>query len=374
MSAREADIVVIGAGPAGSVAGAALARAGRRVTIIESKPFPRAKVCGEFVSPSVTALLERLIPASALRSAGARRVDRLVLRCGRLERCWALPEPAWALSRRSLDELLLARAREAGARVRQPASVRGVSYSDECVEIALAEGRSLRALAVMHADGSGRHDPGGPTPNAPGLVGLKCHLAPSRPIEGVTMRAFAGGYAGSISIEDGEATLAACVRASLVARFGGDHDALLGATCPEYDPRERSSEWMACPVPRSRPIRAGHPRSFRIGNAAAGVDPVGGEGIGLALWAGDRLGSLMAGADLGSIASLGGMRRSMHAAYHRRTRTRRPACHLAAESLMRPRLVRAIWPLLRVPGLSIRPWYRLTGKPSGLGLRASLER
>jgi hypothetical protein len=32
--------------------------------------------------------------------------------------------------------------------------------------------------------------------------------------------------------------------------------------------------------------------------------------------------------------------------------------------LLRPRLVRALWPLIRVPTLTIRPWYHLTGKPS----------
>ena len=49
--ARETDVLVIGGGPAGSAAGYWLAKAGKRVTIIEKKTFPRDKTCGDGLTP-----------------------------------------------------------------------------------------------------------------------------------------------------------------------------------------------------------------------------------------------------------------------------------------------------------------------------------
>ncbi|HXM76614.1 MAG TPA: NAD(P)-binding protein, partial [Thermoanaerobaculia bacterium] len=53
------DAIVVGAGPAGSAAAAVLASAGRRVLMLEKDRFPRAKVCGEFLSGDALLSLER---------------------------------------------------------------------------------------------------------------------------------------------------------------------------------------------------------------------------------------------------------------------------------------------------------------------------
>jgi hypothetical protein len=50
-------------------------------------------------------------------------------------------------------------------------------------------------------------------------------------------------------------------------------------------------------------------------------------------------------------------------AYTRRLATRLPACWLAAQTLSRPGLCRALWPILSAPGMSVAPWYALSGKP-----------
>ena len=73
---RTPHAAIIGGGPAGSICAFHLARAGWRTTLLERSPFPRVKVCGEFVSPAATSLLEAVIPASQLLAAGARRIDR----------------------------------------------------------------------------------------------------------------------------------------------------------------------------------------------------------------------------------------------------------------------------------------------------------
>jgi len=350
-------IAIIGAGPAGSSCAIGLARRGFDVTLIEAKAFPRRKVCGEFISPAATPILESLIPPNELLHLGARRVEAFTIELGQREAAWPMPSPAWVLSRASLDDALLARAREAGARVRQPERVARVAYGADAVRVDLAGAEPLEVELIVHADGAGRHDPSGPTPMRRGVVGAKRHLR--APIDGIRMRSAQGAYIGTVGVERGLATLALVARSRLVKRHGGDFDALVREAWPAYEPAWGDGDWLTCGVAGSRYIRPGSLRSFRIGNAAGAVEPVGGEGIGLALWSGATLAAVLAPDDLGAT------HRHFARAYRRRLRTRRPACRLAAEALMRPGLVRAMWPVLTAaPGLAVRPWYAMTGKPA----------
>jgi hypothetical protein len=339
--------------------------------MVERSAFPRAKVCGEFVSPAASGLLEALVPAAALTRAGARRVERFVLEEGGREHELRMSAPAWALSRAALDVLLADAARDAGAAVEQPALVSGVSYRHGVVETRLGDGRVLRSAVVAHADGRGRHDPGGTTPHARGLVGIKCHFEAPAGVRGVRIRSATavcpggrgGAYVGTIAVEGGLATCAMVAQTPLVSAFGGDHDRLTRALWPGFDPAWRRGPWLACGVARSAYIAPGHERSFRVGNAAAAVDPIGGEGIGLALWSGARLARALLDSGLGSTRpDLPAAQRAMRRAYAARLLTRRPACRLAAEALLRPGLVALARPLLASPGLLLGPWYRLSGK------------
>ncbi len=361
-------IVVIGGGPAGAAAAFHLARAGVQVTVVESKAFPRIKVCGEYISPAATDLLEAIVPAAELVRLGARQVDQFVIEVGERRRQWRTPKAAWAVSRAVLDEALLEKARGAGAAVLQPASVRSVEYGEAGVVVQLADGRSLDASIVIHADGSGRHDPSGPTPNAAGLIGHKCHLRlPRGTVEGVTMRSCTGAYVGTIEVEGGLSTCAMVARRELSSRFNGDVDAMLAHLWPSYRASWRESDWKSCGVGRSGYVKPGHFRSLRIGNAAAAVDPVGGEGIGLAVWSGTevaRLIALGASGESSHVTSFTAAERQLALAYMKRLRARLPACRLVAGTLLRPRLFSLFWPLLGLPSLSIGPWYRLSGKPA----------
>lgn len=350
--------LVIGAGPAGSAVAAGLSRAGWRVTLAEARAFPRVKVCGEYVSPSATALLESLVPPTTLRAAGARKLDKLVIEAGDQRASWRMPAAAWSLSRAILDTLLLDAARATGAQILQPARVQHVRYAESWTEADLADHGAVRADIVIHADGSGRHDPAGPTPTRPGVVAFKCHFDPGRPTTALSMRSTRGGYIGAAPVEVGLGTCALVAPRDAVTAHRGDTDTMVRSLWPQFDPRWRRTEWLACGVPDSGYIPPGHPRSFRIGNAAAAVEPIGGEGIGLAFWSGLTLAGLLARHD-----ALESVQREFATLYRARLRFRRPACRLAAEVFARPPLLRTLWPTLAAPGLVLRPWYALTGKP-----------
>lgn len=354
-----ARVVIIGGGPAGSACALGLAARGFDVTVVESKAFPRVKVCGEFVSPAATGVLQSLVSTSELRTCGARMVDELVVEEGTRELRWKMPEAAWVLSRRGLDEVLLEKVKSCGVRVVQPGTVRGVEYRSGDVLIDVVSHGVTSPDLVIHADGSGRHDPAGPTPMRAGVVGRKCHLRVPYGVAGLRMRACDGAYVGLVQVEGGLATCALVARNDVIARYGGHGDAMLAALWPEFDPAWRVSEWLSCGVAGSGYIRPGHARSFRVGNAAAAVEPVGGEGIGLALWSGHSLARMLEPGDL---------RRTQERfarMYEQRLRWRRMACRAAAEMLMRPRVVRAVWPLVsagRAGRALIGAWYGLSGK------------
>jgi 2-polyprenyl-6-methoxyphenol hydroxylase-like FAD-dependent oxidoreductase len=361
------DAAIIGAGPAGSGAAIALARAGKRVAVVEKASFPRVKVCGEFISPAATPSLERLLTPAQLRGADAQRVHELIIEFGDRMTTWAMPEPAWVLSRATLDTVLLDEARSVGAEVRQPAIVREVDCEADHASITLDDGAVIRSAVVLHADGKGRFDPARDTPNRPGVVGRKVQLRvpPGGPdLSGIRMRACDGAYVGSVGVECGLVTVALVARSSLVSQFKGPADsaadAMLVHLWPDYDPAWRETPWLSCGVAGSRYIRPGHERSFRLGNAAAAVEPVGGEGIGLALWSGTTLADLLV-----SARSLGAVQTEFARMYRQRLRWRRPACRAASWVLEKPRVMGALWPLLSREDHAeavIGPWYALTGK------------
>src|SRR5690348_10051896 len=122
------DALIIGGGPAGATTALLLARAGWSVAVIEHQPFPRRKVCGEYLSATNWPLLEELGLAAAFDEQAGPEVRRVGLLAGRSLVTAELPLPAcgetrrWgrALSREKLDTLLLEHAAICGAQVLQP--------------------------------------------------------------------------------------------------------------------------------------------------------------------------------------------------------------------------------------------------------------
>jgi flavin-dependent dehydrogenase len=122
MSDLQCDVLVVGAGPAGSATAAALARAGRDVLLVESATHPRPKACAEYASPMVPRELDRLgmDRSSWQPDAVALRGMRVVHGAHAVQVGYADregPRPAWGLEREAFDASLATHARRCGARL-----------------------------------------------------------------------------------------------------------------------------------------------------------------------------------------------------------------------------------------------------------------
>ena len=151
-----ADVVVVGAGPAGSAAAIHLARAGRSVVVIDKAVFPRDKCCGD----GLTTLALRELEILGLRPAMVpnwKSVDAAWLRSpsGR-EVCVPLPPDgifAATTPRRELDAALLDLARRAGARVFEGHGFAGLRQRPSSVGVAVEGAGTVEARYVVAADG-----------------------------------------------------------------------------------------------------------------------------------------------------------------------------------------------------------------------------
>jgi geranylgeranyl reductase family protein len=165
---QEADVIVVGAGPAGSATACYLARAGIDVLVLEKATFPREKVCGDGLTPrAVKALAGMGVPIGEqdgwLQNKGLRIIGGGV----RLELPW--PElssyPGYGLvrSRLDFDETLARTAQKAGARLLEGVTVTA-PVLDDSGRIAGVQARptgqpdekerQYRARVVVAADGN----------------------------------------------------------------------------------------------------------------------------------------------------------------------------------------------------------------------------
>lgn len=336
---------MIGAGPAGCLAALLLALQGRRVYLIEQHASGRDKVCGECLSALGVAVLRRCGLGRSLNRLGGTRLTKASFfsQSGPSFTC-RLPRPMLGLSRRRLDGWLLAAARAQGVQVLQPA---------RCAAIAAAGGgpvnltvrrlpdnavEQVAADFVVVADGRPTHSPGDAT--KPADFGIKAHFSEiAGPRDCIELYAAAGRYGGLAPIEDGLWNAAFSVSAEQLRAARGDVAAvfadLLGANAAlakRLRGARRVGPWLASPLWRHAPQPWPH-RITPVGNAAAAIEPIGGEGMGLAL----RSAELAAAA----LASAGGAwtketEAELLAKYRRLWRSRALACRMIALGVMSP--------------------------------------
>ncbi len=116
MSSFDYDVVIAGAGPAGSSAAIHLARRGARVLLAEQKRYPRQKLCGEFISPECLEHFEKLGVFDQIQAARGAELHSTVFyatrgNSARVPSAWfGHNRLALGLSRAEMDQRLLRRA------------------------------------------------------------------------------------------------------------------------------------------------------------------------------------------------------------------------------------------------------------------------
>jgi flavin-dependent dehydrogenase len=298
---RRTAALIVGGGPAGSSAAIALARGGAMPVLIDRSPGERDLVCGGFLGWDALAALNRLgLDPAAL---GARPILGLRLAAGGRVVETALPRAAAGLSRRRLDSALLAKAEEAGATVLRGRTARAIENG--CVR--LDDGTEMGADALFLA--TGKHELRGVARDIgsrPVCVGLRAALPPSprlaEALAGtIELHLYDGGYAGLLIQEDGAANL--CLSATR-ERMADGPDALLAELMKEAPLlAERigaapPGAWDAVAgVPYGWRASSTEPGRYRIGDQAAVIASLAGDGIAVALASGAAAASACLGGD-----------------------------------------------------------------------------
>ncbi len=156
------DVIVVGAGPAGSTIAGLLAKDGFDVLLLERETFPRFHI-GESLLPAEIPVFEALgfnpEPLPSLYKAGATFIDETTHEKGVFPFAEGLPGTrphAWQVNRASFDKALADHASELGAEVRFATRVQSADWDQNEARVTLANGQTERARYLVDATGRDR--------------------------------------------------------------------------------------------------------------------------------------------------------------------------------------------------------------------------
>lgn len=331
------DAAIIGAGPAGTSAAIHLALCGKRVLLAEAKSFPRAKLCGEFITPECFAHFRQLGVEPAMMNAGGTFIAETNFFAASgaqvsVPSAWFGNETqsfALGLSRAEMDARLLERAREVGVEVREETQALNLVYENGVVRGVVLR-RADKSEAAIHArvtiDATGRgrvlvrrleairatqqfdtrnqeshHNSTSPRSRA-GLVAFKTHLVVphetrERHDERCEIYFYKGGYGGLNGVEGGVRNLCFIVRAEDVKARNGNAERVMrevvcgnGRARQVLDTAEVVAPWLCVALESfGRNKTAPAPGLLAVGDAAAFIDPFTGSGMLMALDGGATL-------------------------------------------------------------------------------------
>ncbi len=305
------DLIIIGAGPAGSAAAILLAQSGFRVALMEKSRFPREKLCGEFITPECLNVFERLGVRNRMFDAGAKTISRCRLFAPDGRRLDVPMEwiadghpQAISLTRAAMDFVLIQRAREVGVEVREAFHVSPGLRRDAGLTFieGKADGATVEQFAArLVIDASGRNGvfsnqvrQSASRFDGSRIFGCKIHL---RGVEGLNDLAelffFRDGYGGLSEVEGDRVNLCFLTTEATLREAKGDRERLLDLTLRSNPVARRrlqsaifEGEWLG-----TGPVIYGRKQTISdvltVGDAAAFIDPFTGSGILLALTSGE---------------------------------------------------------------------------------------
>ncbi|HEY4675825.1 MAG TPA: NAD(P)/FAD-dependent oxidoreductase [Candidatus Angelobacter sp.] len=281
MEAAEYDLIVVGAGPAGSACAITAARADAKVLLLEKDRFPRQKVCGEFVSPESLGLLHGFLEDGRFQSC-AQVVSSRIFLDNKILKLPVSPA-AQSIPRFDLDPALFAAARNAGVTGYEGVAIKGVQH-DELFHVRTSES-TYAARAVVNATGRWSKLTQFDVAGKDKWIGLKAHFTEPSPPQTVDLYFFPGGYCGVTPVGPNSVNACAMVRADAA-------HTLEDVFAKEPRLFQRSRAWQPLfPTVTTSPLYFREPETdsdgmFLAGDAAGFIDPFAGDGISLALQSG----------------------------------------------------------------------------------------
>ncbi|MGH9048162.1 MAG: geranylgeranyl reductase family protein [Acidimicrobiia bacterium] len=358
------DVAVVGAGPAGSAAAIAARDAGLDVFLVDKATFPRDKTCGDGLTTGALRLLERLgLELGALESYATVRETVLVSPSGRRV---VIPLPvggqyAGVVPRANLDAALVELARRRGACTREGAALTGLTVGADDVSVEVADGTSASARFVIAADGHFSAVRRLLRPDAPADLGTwhafrQYYRGVDDPRLWVLFeRDLLPGYAWVFPLPDGRANVGFGVprgpgidgkQLKTTWRHLVERDGLRAVLGPGAEP---DGPYRAWPIPAQLdPARLTHERVLYVGDAAAVVDPMTGEGIAQALETGIAAAAAVAGGGDGSVVG----------ARYRRAVRRGLGADLRLASGLQRVLGSQYWARAALRAVDLTPWTR----------------
>lgn len=293
------DLVVIGAGVAGAVAAREVARAGKRVLLVDKRHFPRRKVCGACLNDAALGVFGKLGLMEAVDALGGRRLDSFAFSYGSRSVRLNLPGGR-AVSRECLDAELIRQAIIAGVEFLPGTIAKVADCHADAREIELTSGNhqtrlDARAIVVASGlEGLGLADSAEWTTRIvpSSRLGAGCvvdDLSDSYSPGTIWMSAGKGGYVGLVRVEGNRLNIAAAFDRDFLRECGSPGTAagrLLETTCFPVPSQLSTADWLGT-VPLTRATNpVASRRVFLVGDAAGYVEPFTGEGMTWALLTG----------------------------------------------------------------------------------------
>ena len=313
----QTDVLILGAGPAGSALARQLASSGLSVVIADKKDFPRAKPCGEFFSPQCQPYLEALGLSSLLTDLHSHLVTGMRMHGGaaiakgdfRTLAGTHAPTTGFAIRREVFDHALLLAAEQTGARVLLRHEFKGLVRNRDGritgAQLCTPDGTLLTCHARWTVGADGVHSRVardlGVQRQIPWLeqFALVTHFDGVATMNTAEVHLLRGGFFAATTVDEGRFSLNLVLPKQALKQRGerswDEFAASHMAAAPHLQARLRTAT-------RTRPWRGIGPFAYRtttqtvpgaalVGDAAGYIDPLTGEGIYFALFGASALGT-----------------------------------------------------------------------------------